>query len=101
MTSAAATTCTQPCARAATCSTCPRTSGAPWPSAHWKPGRNATGSSNDAWTGSAPRCYPQTLIRLEAHGLITRSVYPEFPARVEYETHRSRAERRRTVETAA
>lgn len=33
--------------------------------------------------GISPKVLSQTLKRLEAHGLLTRTVYPEVPARVE------------------
>lgn len=35
--------------------------------------------------GISPKVLSHTLKRLEAHGLLTRTVYPEVPARVEYE----------------
>ncbi|KAB1646262.1 MULTISPECIES: winged helix-turn-helix transcriptional regulator [unclassified Pseudoclavibacter] len=34
--------------------------------------------------GISPKVLSQTLKRLEAHGLVTRTVYAEVPARVEY-----------------
>lgn len=35
--------------------------------------------------GISPKVLSQTLKRLEDHDLLTRTVYPEVPARVEYE----------------
>lgn len=35
--------------------------------------------------GISPKVLSHTLKRLQAHGLLTRTVYPEVPARVEYE----------------
>lgn len=35
--------------------------------------------------GITPKVLSQTLRRLEAHALVTRTVYAEVPARVEYE----------------
>lgn len=35
--------------------------------------------------GISPKVLSQTLKRLEDHGLLTRTVYAEVPARVEYE----------------
>lgn len=35
--------------------------------------------------GISPKVLSQSLKRLEDHGLLTRTVYPEVPARVEYE----------------
>lgn len=35
--------------------------------------------------GISPKVLSHTLRRLEGHGLLTRTVYPEVPARVEYE----------------
>lgn len=35
--------------------------------------------------GISPKVLSQALKRLEDHGLLTRTVYPEVPARVEYE----------------
>lgn len=35
--------------------------------------------------GISPKVLSQTLKRLEDHHLLTRTVYPEVPARVEYE----------------
>lgn len=35
--------------------------------------------------GITPKVLSQTLKRLEDHNLLTRTVYPEVPARVEYE----------------
>ncbi|MCD7100529.1 winged helix-turn-helix transcriptional regulator [Pseudoclavibacter sp. 13-3] len=34
--------------------------------------------------GISPKVLSQTLKRLEAHGLVTRTVYAEVPSRVEY-----------------
>lgn len=35
--------------------------------------------------GISPKVLSHTLKRLEHHGLLTRTVYPEVPTRVEYE----------------
>lgn len=44
-----------------------------------------TGTLKRRLEGISPKMLSQTLKRLEAYGLLTRTVYPEVPARVEYE----------------
>ena len=43
------------------------------------------GSIRDRLEGVSPKVLTQTLRRLEDKGLLTRTVYAEVPARVEYE----------------
>jgi DNA-binding HxlR family transcriptional regulator len=48
-------------------------------------GPRRNGSIKRRLEGISPKVLSQTLKRLEDHGLLTRTVYPEVPARVEYE----------------
>ncbi|WP_454226739.1 winged helix-turn-helix transcriptional regulator [Propioniciclava flava] len=81
----AVTTCTRRCALAGTCSACSRTSGAPLLSELRRVGRNALGDLRRRLEGVSPKVLSQTLKRLEEHALLSRTVYAEVPARVDYE----------------
>lgn len=52
---------------------------------HARRGPQRFGRIRDRLEGVSPKVLTQTLRRLEDKGLLTRTVYAEVPARVEYE----------------